>query len=170
MLKSPESVRFTGSRTGTHYPIPPQKIPFDRIDCGWRPPSGEAPWVTVAVSLYLDPATAHEKARSWFADALDFSVDRAEQIPSEAVRVAERATPYDSAYVVADADDAEVTGGTDSLSQTTLVGNAVITVTLFEKRNPAHGGSPRADELMTSLTATSEAITAEVAGQLVSRT
>ncbi|WP_143133773.1 hypothetical protein [Actinoplanes philippinensis] len=71
--------------------------------------------------------------------------------------------------MVADASDAEVTGSTDDLSQTTLVGNAVITVKLIEKRDPAHGGSARADELMTSLTATGEAITAEVAAQLVSR-
>jgi hypothetical protein len=169
-LKSPESVRFTGSRTGRHHRIPPQKIPFDRVDCGWRPSSGEAPWVTVTVSLYLDPATAHEKAERWFDDALDFSLNRAQGIPSQAVRVAERATPHGPAFVVADSSDNEVTDATDHLEQTTLVENAIITVTLIEKRDPAHGGSTRADELMTGLTATSEAITDEVARHLASRT
>ncbi|MDR6319648.1 hypothetical protein [Actinoplanes couchii] len=40
-------------------------------------------------------------------------------------------------------------------------------VRLFEKRDPANGGSARATRLLTDLTATAEAITAEIAGQLV---
>lgn len=169
ILKSPQSVRFTGSRTGKHFPPPPNNEPFLWINCGWRPSSGEAPWVTVTVSLHLDPATAHEKAERRFALSRDFIMRRAEGIPSQAVQVVNRVTPSGSATFVADADDGEATGSADELSQTTLIGNAVVTVSLFEKREPTRGGSARADELMVGLAATSEAITAEVAGQLVSR-
>jgi hypothetical protein len=169
VLRSPESVRFTGSRTGTHFPIPRQLTGFDRIDCGWRPASDEPPWVTIAVTIFLEPATAHEKAERQFTRARDESTETAKQQPEQAHRAVERATPHGPAIVVADARDSEITGGTDDLSQTTLAGNAVVVVSLFEKRDPARAGAARSDELIKGLTATSEAITAEIVEQLVRR-
>jgi hypothetical protein len=169
VLKSPESVRFTGSRAGTHFPLPRKFTDFDRIDCGWRPPSGEPPWVKIAITIFLEPATAHEKAERSFTHARDECMGIAASDPSQAVRVAERATPYGSAFMVADARESEVTGGTDDLSQTTLVGNAVVVVSLFSMRDTTQRGSTRADGLMTGLATASEAITAEVASQLVSQ-
>jgi hypothetical protein len=169
VLKSPESVRFTGSRTGKRFRLPRKDPARELINCGWRPPSGKPPWVTITVSLFLEPATAHETAEHEFARSREFAMNRAEGLPSHAVRVVDRAGPYGSTFVVADADDNEVTGDSDDLSQTTLVGNAVVWGSLFDRKDTTQSGSARADELVAELTATSEAITAEIAGQLVSR-
>jgi len=45
----------------------------------------------------------------------------------------------------------------------------VVTVLLFETEKPGVDVGARADELMAELAATTEAITAEIAGQLVSQ-
>jgi hypothetical protein len=169
VLKSAESARFTGSRAGRHIPAPGKITAVERIDCHWRPPSDAPPWVTVTVTIFLDRGTAHERAERDFTQARDEAMSRAETDPSQAVRTAERATSHGPALVMADAAGDKVTGGTDDLSQTTRIGNVVVRVLLLEKRNAAAGGSARADELMAGLAATSEAITAEIAGQLVSQ-
>src|SRR5687767_14011483 len=60
VLKSAESTRFTGSRAGRHFPAPGKITAVERIDCSWRPPSGAPPWVTVTITIFLEPGTAHE--------------------------------------------------------------------------------------------------------------
>ena len=58
-------------------------------------------------------------------------------------------------------------GADDSISQTTAIGNVVVTVLLFKTATPGADAGARADALMAQLAGTTEAITSEVAGQLV---
>ncbi|BBH70256.1 hypothetical protein ACTI_69410 [Actinoplanes sp. OR16] len=161
-LTSPESARFTGSRTAEGIRSPKQSD-SERIDCGWRPSSGAPPWVVVALTIHHGPDTARQAAEQHFNQDRAYDTSRADF--SSAIRATERTTPSGPAYAVANASRS----GADELSQTTLVGNVVVVVILFVKPDPGVDGSARAADLLTDLAATSDAITAEIAGQLVSQ-
>lgn len=163
-LHSAEAKRFTGGRKGRLLPSPPQLKAVKWVDCGWRTPSG-APWVTVLVKFYWDGFAptrsgsgnaALDVTRSFDNDASMAKMDQ-----SGAVRVTALTTPSGRASVLANGTD-------NSLSQSTAIGNVVVTVMLFETKAAGPGGA-RADELMTKLAGTTEAITSEIAGQLVTQ-
>jgi hypothetical protein len=169
VLKSAESTRFTGSRAGNRVPIPKPMKSFERIDCDWYPPSGAAPWVVVAITIYLEPSTAQQNAERAFTESRDYDTGRAKADSSRAIQSTESTTPHGPAYIVVDAEDDGVPARLDQLWQGTRVGNALITVKLFEERAAGVDGPARARKLLAELSATSEAITAEIAGQLVVR-
>ncbi|MEU4564978.1 hypothetical protein AB0F72_41915 [Actinoplanes sp. NPDC023936] len=164
-LTSPEAVRFTGSRTpvGIRSPKQPDS---QRIDCSWRPSSAIPPWVVAALTIYDGPDTGRQAAEKSFNLGREYDTSRANF--SSAIRATERTTPSGPAYAVANATGS--LSQTDQLSQTTLIGNVVVNVLLLEEPDPGVDGSTRAAELLTDLAATGDAITAEIAGQLVSQT
>ncbi|MBW6440209.1 hypothetical protein KZ829_41440 [Actinoplanes hulinensis] len=169
VLKSTEAKRFTGARVGNRTRTPKPTSRFERIDCDWYPSSGVAPWVVVAITIFLEPSTAQQMAESAFTQARDYDTGRAKADSSHAIQATESTTPNGPAYVVVDASGDGLTADMDQLWQGTRIGNTLVTVTLFEKLDAGAHGSARADKLMTELSATSQSITAEIAGQLVPR-
>ena len=101
--------------------------------------------------------TAFTNAEATFADACDQALTRAKV--DVTVRAEERTTSSGRAVLLAE-------GEGEFLTQRTMIGNVVVMVRVFEaKTSPADPGA-RAAELMAGLADASEAITAEVAGQL----
>jgi hypothetical protein len=163
-LTSAEAKRFTGARKGRLLPSPPQLKAVEWIDCSWRLPAG-APWVTVHIEIYLDgfapTRTGYGNAGLRLSQGLEYNASVAKTDPAGAIRAAERTTPSGRASMLAN-------GTENSLSQSTVIGNVVVSVLLFETKAPGPAGA-RADELMAKLAATTEAITSEITGQLVTR-
>ncbi|GIE80932.1 hypothetical protein Aph02nite_68820 [Actinoplanes philippinensis] len=141
--------------------LPEKSAIIDWVDCGWRPPTG-APWVTVNIRIHLDGSTPHDTAYEYaerdFTKTRDQSLNMARTDPSGAVRAAERTTPSGAAVVIVDAGDDRVPPEVDELRQTIRIGNALITVKLYEARETEEA---HPDKLMTDLVATADAITAE---------
>ncbi|WP_127553922.1 hypothetical protein [Actinoplanes sp. OR16] len=101
--------------------------------------------------------TAFTNAGATFADTRDQALTRAKV--DATVRAEERTTSSGTAVLLAE-------GEGEFLTQHTMIGNVVVMVRVFEaKTSPADTGA-RAAELMAGLADASEAITAEVAGQL----
>jgi hypothetical protein len=164
-LDSPEAKRFTGSRKGRLLPSPPQQEDYQWINCSWRLPSG-APWVTVLIKIYRDgfapTQTAHGNAEIDVTDIAATDAARVKTDKSGAFRAIERTTPSGRAAMSAD-------GTADSLLQTTAVGNVSVTVMLFKSATPGANASARADALIAQLATIADAMTAEIAGQLVAQ-
>ncbi|MEU4560216.1 hypothetical protein AB0F72_17685 [Actinoplanes sp. NPDC023936] len=167
-LTSPEAVRFTSSHKAEGIRSPKQRD-YERIDCAWSSADVTPPWVVVALMIYHGPDTARQAAEQYFNQGLEYDTSRANF--SSAIRATKRTTPSGPAYVVANAEKSSTNkSGADQVSQTTLVGNVIVNVLLFEKQHPGVDRSTRAVELLADLAATGDAITAEIAGQLVSQT
>jgi hypothetical protein len=163
-VHSAEAKRFTGGRKGRLLPSPPQLKGVKWVDCGWRTPAG-APWVTVLVKIYWDgfapTQSGYGNATLEVTRSFDHDASMAKMDESGAVRVTELTTPSGQASMQANGTD-------NSLSQSTAIGNVVVTVMLFETKAAGPGGA-RADELMAKLAGTTQAITSEIAGQLVTQ-
>jgi hypothetical protein len=120
----------------------------------------------LVIRIYRDgfppTQTGHGNADLDVTRSADQAANRARTEQSGAVRATEQTTPSGRASMLAD-------GGAGSLSQSTAIGNVVVTVMLFETKTPGADVGARADELMAELAATTQAITAETAGQLVTQ-
>jgi hypothetical protein len=162
-LRSPESTRYTGSRTGKLIPLPRQADYMEYINCAWRPESGATPWVVVTVRINRDgfPAgvTGADRTDSYLVDIRDQALNRASTVPGGGVRAEERTTPSGRAVLQAEGDDSH-------LWQTTAVGNVVIVVKLIEDEPKSAAPDEHATWLLDELAATTEAITAEIVAQL----
>jgi hypothetical protein len=164
-LQSAEAKRYSGIGKGRLVPIPQQVEAYEWINCSWRPPTG-APWVTVLVRIYWDgfapTQTGLGNAEAAVTQSLTDNANRAEAELSGGIRTIERTTDSGRASMLAD-------GAANSVSQSTAIGNAVVTVMLFETKNPGADIGARADELAAKLAPASDAITSEIAGQLVAK-
>ena len=164
-LDAPEAKRFTGSRKGRLLPSPPAQKAFQWINCSWRRPSG-GPWVTLLIKIHRDgfapTRTGHGNAELDVTSNVAADAERAKTDEPGAVRVLERTTPSGRTAMLAD-------GAADSLVQTTAIGNVTVTVLLFRSATPGADASARADALMAQLAATTDAMTTEIAGQLVAQ-
>lgn len=98
--------------------------------------------------------TGHGNAEQSVAESVEGAAVRAGNDPSGALRAQARRAPAGPASLLAD-------GAEESLAQSTAAGNVVVTVMLLKT------GPQRAAGTVTELTATADAITTEVIGQLV---
>ncbi|GIE78610.1 hypothetical protein Aph02nite_45600 [Actinoplanes philippinensis] len=97
--------------------------------------------MVVAVTIFLDPATAQQTAERAFIGARDYDTGRAKKDSSHAIQATESTTPSGPAYVVADAGDDGTPTDRDQLWQGTRIENTLVTVQLFEKREAGSRGA-----------------------------
>ncbi|MFC6566854.1 hypothetical protein [Actinoplanes utahensis] len=163
-LSSPESVRYTGSQPPRSYPLPRLHDSRIWIHCGWLSPSSGKLRMEVRIQIFRDgfkPAfTGHGNAAASHRLMADMTASEVRGKPAGSLRVSTVTTAYGEALVRAD-------GTHHTLTQTTLTGNAVLTVIVKEPEDSATDVATRTGKMLGNPAAAADAITAEVAKQLL---